>query len=175
MILTTHAITGAAVASAMPNHPVLGFTAGFVSHFLLDAIPHWDYELRSSKKNPNDDDLTDDILIDKNSFGDLLKISADFLFGFIMVFFLFFNSPIFASFHISFFKSSVFWGMTGGLLPDFLQFVYFKIWRREPLKSMQKFHGWIQKNKHLINRPILGISTQIILIVAIVSIFKFVF
>jgi hypothetical protein len=35
MILTTHAITGAAVASVFPNNPALGFVAGFASHFFV--------------------------------------------------------------------------------------------------------------------------------------------
>jgi hypothetical protein len=42
MILSTHAI-----ASLFPSHPTLAVVAGFASHFAFDAIPHWDYPLRS--------------------------------------------------------------------------------------------------------------------------------
>jgi hypothetical protein len=43
MILTTHAVVGAALASFVPEHPAVAFVVGFGSHFILDAIPHVDY------------------------------------------------------------------------------------------------------------------------------------
>ena len=49
MTLATHAVVGAAAASLIPTHPFLGFIAGFVSHFAIDAIPHWEYSLASAK------------------------------------------------------------------------------------------------------------------------------
>jgi len=39
MILSTHAIVGAAIASFLPSHPTTAFVLGFASHFVLDAIP----------------------------------------------------------------------------------------------------------------------------------------
>jgi len=45
MILTTHAIVGAALASFLSSHPAAAFVAGFASHFVLDAIPHVDYPI----------------------------------------------------------------------------------------------------------------------------------
>ena len=53
MTLTTHAIFGAGLASLMPEHPVAAFIAGFASHFVLDAIPHWDYAILSESVDPN--------------------------------------------------------------------------------------------------------------------------
>lgn len=41
MIITTHAITGAAIASVYTN-PYLSVPLAFASHFLLDGIPHYD-------------------------------------------------------------------------------------------------------------------------------------
>ena len=41
MTLTTHATLGAVLAKATGN-PVLAFLFGFVSHFLVDMIPHGD-------------------------------------------------------------------------------------------------------------------------------------
>lgn len=35
MTLTTHAITGAAIATMVPNYPALGFILGFGSHYIL--------------------------------------------------------------------------------------------------------------------------------------------
>jgi len=42
MILSTHFITGAAVAGFTEN-PVLVIAIPFVLHLLLDLIPHWEY------------------------------------------------------------------------------------------------------------------------------------
>src|ERR1700758_4501628 len=47
MILSTHAMVGGAIASLFPSDPILAVAAGFASHFVIDAIPHWDYPLRS--------------------------------------------------------------------------------------------------------------------------------
>src|SRR5437016_159257 len=52
LILSTHAVVGAAVATLMPDHPGLAFLSGVVSHFAIDAIPHWDYPLRSISVGP---------------------------------------------------------------------------------------------------------------------------
>lgn len=49
MILSTHAIVGAAVSSFFPAHPVVGVAAAFASHFVLDSIPHWDYSIPALK------------------------------------------------------------------------------------------------------------------------------
>jgi hypothetical protein len=52
LTLTTHAIVGSAIASLIPTHPLLGICMAFASHFLLDALPHWDYPIRSPSVNP---------------------------------------------------------------------------------------------------------------------------
>ena len=52
MILSTHAIVGAAIASFLPSHPTTAFVLGFGSHFVLDAIPHWDYPIKSASVDP---------------------------------------------------------------------------------------------------------------------------
>jgi hypothetical protein len=168
MTLTTHAIAGAAVASAMPSHPVLGFVAGFASHYLLDAIPHWEYELRSTTENPNDP-MDESITLDKNFIFDLLKMGFDAFLG-IAVAFLFFGFPDF-NFHAIFY-SAIIWGIIGGLLPDALQFVYLKC-KHEPMIGLQKFHILAHSKIKMDNRPVLGIFSQIIIIALIAAVFKF--
>lgn len=164
MVLTTHLIAGAAVAQVLPNNPAIGFTAGFISHFLLDSIPHWDYPLHSAKRDL-ENPLNSDIVLNKYFLLDIIKIGIDFLLGF-SVFMLVFNIDGKLSWQ-------AFWGAFGGVIPDFLQFAYFKL-RKQPLTGLQRFHSGIQKNKHLKNHPILGIFIQIILIIVIVSFVKFV-
>lgn len=41
MTLTTHATLGAVIGHAVGN-PVVAFVGGFISHFLIDMIPHGD-------------------------------------------------------------------------------------------------------------------------------------
>lgn len=41
MTATAHALVGAAIATKVVN-PILGFPLALISHFMMDAIPHWD-------------------------------------------------------------------------------------------------------------------------------------
>ena len=160
MILTTHAIAGAAIAQFFPAHPVLAFGAGFVSHFLLDTIPHWDYTLRSSKKDEQNP-LSVDMEVGKDFFVDLVKIGFDIMLGVFASAFILgfvFGVPI---------TTAAWLGMFGGMLPDFLQFAYMK-WRREPLLSLQKFHHWIHSEKKLKQYPFSGILLQTLLVAVVV-------
>jgi hypothetical protein len=40
VLLTNHVLSGALVG-ALARHPAPAFAAGVVSHFVLDAVPHW--------------------------------------------------------------------------------------------------------------------------------------
>ena len=43
MLVTTHVLSGAVLGALAPD-PATALTRGFVSHFVLDAIPHWGCE-----------------------------------------------------------------------------------------------------------------------------------
>jgi len=159
MILSTHAIIGAATASFVPTHPVLGFSIGFASHFLLDAIPHWDYKLHSIERN-HENHLEVDMHFNKKFPLDIAKISLDGLLGLLFALFLF-GIPG------TTLLLSAFCGAAGGMAPDALQFAYFK-WPHEPLFSLQRFHGWIHATKR-IKKPLLGLSLQILIVLASVA------
>ena len=49
MTATNHAITGVVIAITV-HTPWLALPAALASHFVLDAIPHWNYELTLSAK-----------------------------------------------------------------------------------------------------------------------------
>lgn len=57
MTVATHTVVGAAIGFSLGN-PILGFVIGFVSHFLIDMIPHGDhalsneYRIHGNKKLP---------------------------------------------------------------------------------------------------------------------------
>jgi hypothetical protein len=155
MTLATHAVTGAVIASAMPHHAVLGFILGFASHFLLDAIPHWDYPLSSYKADPGNR-LNDDMPINRAFWIDLSRIGTDLLCGGLLTLVFFtFTGP------------HLFWipalGAAGAVLPDALQFVYWK-WRHQPLIALQRFHLWIHAKKNFNGRPLIGVPLQAIFI-----------
>ncbi|MDR3558213.1 MAG: hypothetical protein P4L61_01645 [Candidatus Pacebacteria bacterium] len=161
MTLTTHAIAGAAIAASMPHHLIIGFALAFASHFVLDAIPHWDYQLRSYKKDETNR-LNDDMPINRDFFIDLLHIGIDMSCGIIIVLLFFTLSG-----------AQLFWapfvGVFGGVLPDALQFAYWK-WRHEPLTSLQRFHIWVDHpERNLHHKPLVGVPFQIAVAVIIIA------
>ena len=90
MTLATHAIVGAAAARLFSFHPAAAFLAAFASHFLIDAIPHWDYHLKSLRYN-REHPLESDILVNRDfifdfgkmAFEPLRRYSTDMLMAFI--------------------------------------------------------------------------------------------
>jgi hypothetical protein len=152
MTLATHAVVGAAVSRFFPIHPVVGFFAAFLSHFLVDAIPHGHYKLLSLKHDP-ENQLADDMTLDKNFILDLMRTGSDFLVGIALSFLLFqdFILPL---------DWTILIGVVGGVLPDALQLAYWKI-RREPLTSLQKFHIWMHTEKRFDGRIFITVLVEL--------------
>lgn len=150
------------MASAFPSHPILAFSAALASHYITDAIPHWEYDLLSSKKDRNNP-LNNDITIGKDFISDLMKVSLDTLLGIALSFFVFYFLGLnFDSLLI------LIAGIIGGIAPDFLQFAYFRF-RREPFKSLYLFHYRIHsRNESLEKHFIIGIFLQILTVSLIV-------
>ncbi len=140
---------------------LVAFVAGFGSHFLLDAIPHWDYHLASATKDEADS-LNDDMTIGRQFVADLGKIGLDLVVGLALVWWLFASGA-------DGFQWSIWFGAAGGVLPDLLQFVYFKF-RPAPLRPLQRFHQFIHTKKRLDGRPALRIFLQIIIPFALILI-----
>ncbi len=154
MVLATHLVTGAALGQVISN-PALAFFSGFLSHFLLDAIPHWDYHLASLETNP-DDKLDTKMALNRDFISDLAKISLDLIIGATVLFltFKFLNWQI---------NAGVILSALGAIIPDFLQFAYFKL-RWPVLRVLQTFHVWIHSVKKLDDRMILGPLLQVLLV-----------
>jgi len=154
MILTTHAVVGAALASFLPSHPVAAFAVGFASHFVLDAIPHVDYPIKSRSVNPR---IGAPMVLDRALLQDAVTIGSDGLFGIIAALFLFSSSANFWA---------ILMGAIGAILPDPLQFVYTRF-PHEPLRSLQRFHLWAHSKKQI--DYIVGVSTQFGFVVVVVA------
>jgi len=133
--------------------------AGFVSHFILDMIPHFDYKLRSTRIEP-DKTLDGDIVIDKTFLADLVIMGIDFAIGFSLSWLFFvFTGVVPASVALA--------GAMGGVLPDALQFVYYKFGRHY-LRPLQSFHMKAH-SKTRIKDPIKGtLSYTLIITLALV-------
>lgn len=160
MILSTHALFGAALANFFPSRPIEAFLAGFMSHFILDALPHWDYKIRSDSIRP---DIGAKIKWDKDFLIDALKIGIDIFVGIALSLIIFEGADK---------GNAIFWGAIGGIMPDPLQFLYNRF-KREPLISLQNFHKKIQENNHIFKEaPRLGAFIQLIFICLIVLISK---
>ena len=146
MILSTHAIVGGAVASLVPSHPILLALAGFASHYAIDAIPHWDYPLRSIAVGRQADNRR--LKIGGPLVRDLTLIGADAGVGMAL------SLLIFATAGTTWIIAL---GAVAGMVPDFLQFAY-SLYPREPLKSLQRFHSWIHAKRKLGWR--IGVASQ---------------
>ncbi len=160
MILATHAIVGAAVGRLTGN-PLLALVAGFISHFLADAIPHWQYRLGSMVHR--DGPMEDDMIINRKFIWDLAKTGFDFAAGIILSVLLFQGTNNLSNISIPLIAGAV-----GGVLPDALQFAYFKI-RREPLTSLQKLHNRAHAEKDLSAFPYGLISQALVIVVAVIA------
>ena len=156
MTLTTHIVVAAAAASPFFPDPMLSFSAGVMSHFLIDAIPHWDWKplavIREVDKNSVYYKLQSDI---KYFIYDFLRVFLDIALG------LMFTYIVASSFLDEKIAIAVLLAAFGGVLPDGLQFLYF-LKQKEPLATLQRFHEWIHSSIEFPpKRTFLGILCQV--------------
>jgi hypothetical protein len=154
MILSTHAVVGGALASLMPGHPVLAFAIGVASHFAIDAIPHVDYPLRSiSVRRSAPSAFTFNWVL----LQDLALLALDACAGLAIVLWLYASPGA---------TAAVLAGALGGMLPDPLQLLS-KMYPREPLRSLQRFHIWIHAKRRL-SWP-LGVTAQLSFVALVIG------
>ncbi|MDO8183380.1 MAG: diadenylate cyclase [bacterium] len=165
MVLTTHAVVGGAIGRLLAINPLLAFIVGFLSHFVLDIIPHWDYPLQSKTVEARGVGRLH-FRLGWPAVVDFSRIGLDFLIGLALVYWLF---PL--SQGTSWLASSVLWGALGAVLPDALQFIYAQ-WRPRFLSGLQRFHHFIHAKQDFNDRPVLGVTLQILLMVAVVVLVK---
>ncbi|KYK49030.1 hypothetical protein A1D31_27325 [Bradyrhizobium liaoningense] len=147
MILCTHAIVGGAIASLLPLHPAAAAIAGFASHFAIDAIPHWDYPLRSISLGKSADNRR--LSLSSATLTDFAIIGIDACAGFGLALWLFATERSIWAIAI---------GAFAAMLPDALQFVH-TLYPRGPLHALQRFHWWIHSKRALTG--ISGVGSQL--------------
>lgn len=162
MTLTTHSIIAAAVTRPIAAvHPALLFFAALASHYLSDAIPHWDYPLGAVEDTENPDKRhwsRDWRLLS----GDIARFAIDGFLGAGIVLLLL--RP----------ASSDDWLralaiIIGGSLPDFLQGVY--MFGLRILKPHQRMHDFFHTKILLGPYPLIGIPFQAAIVAACYFIF----
>ena len=119
MIATTHIIAGSAIGSQI-DAPLLAFILGFLSHHLLDAVPHIDYGEIGNKKGV--------------SLATWLYIGIDLTVSALLLV-LFMTAP-----HH---QPGLVWGALGSIMPDVIDNnpLWLRYTRRWPiLKQHWQFH-----------------------------------
>ena len=154
MILSTHALVGAALANMFPAHPAAAFAVGFASHFALDAIPHADYPIRSASVDPK---IGAPLRFDRALLQDAITIGADGLLGLMLAFLLFASTGN---------EWAILLGAFGAVLPDAFQFLHARF-PREPLRTLQRLHRWAHTDVEMNERVVAAIASQVLLVVAI--------
>jgi hypothetical protein len=160
MILTSHAIVGASLANVLPNNPVVGFGLAFISHYAIDMIPHTDYDISNFLQHETK--TIKSILRNAGAALHLLFIVADFIFAILLCILFFVRDGKSLTITLM--------GITGGVLPDFLQFLYFK-YKKQPWIFFQRIHDKFHFTKELRNQEFWGIFFQFALPVCFLTIY----
>jgi hypothetical protein len=121
MFIAGHAAAGALIGQQVGTNPILIFLLAFVSHFLMDIVPHGDghhvhdYFIGGKKHLKK---LYNVLLVD--------SIATIILFALMM-----------AYFQLN--RMAVAWGVIGGVLPDLLVGIN-EIWKESKIKWFSKLH-----------------------------------
>jgi len=160
MVLFTHSISGAATALIFRRYPVLALIMAFLSHFVLDLIPHWHYKILSRTKDSSLP-FGEKLSFGKKFLKDLARTGLDFGMGLAVSLFV---SQIFfpGNFWLTFF------GACAGALPDALQVFYYRFESSKLLYWFQWFHEKVHAKTNLDNNPAKGIFYQIFISIAFV-------
>ncbi len=125
MFITTHAAIGALVGAAVPNR-YLAFMLGFLSHFLVDRIPHGDEHMLDGYKSG------------EKVRRAIAYVTIDSVIALYVTLMILSNAPV--SLHVS-----MKWGLIGSILPDLLVGVY-ELTKIKPF--FRRFTAFHHKNHH---------------------------
>jgi hypothetical protein len=163
MIFTPHIIVGAAIGAKTHNLGLI-IILGLLTHFILDKVPHWDYNLPAVFREFRENKKI------KPLISDFVKMAIDITIGLLIVFIIIWSRNL-LNFNYLFFISI---GIIISILPDVVfGFVYLIPGKaaRKINKIGEFFHC---KNKEKEGKiTLLNISTQIlIIIVSIIILFS---
>lgn len=156
MTLATHIAIATAVAGPFARiHPAAAFFAAVASHYLADAIPHWDYSLRSMPDGGNSHNKKW-VFTRAALKKDIFHTGLDGLFGILLV--SIFTRP--SSWPELLAAGCI---IIGAILPDVLQGVYYTK-KADFLKPLQKLHDYTHSEIKLSPYPLIGIPFQLLIL-----------
>lgn len=127
MTLSVHASVGMIIGKIIPN-PILAFFCSFVSHFVLDMVPHGDSHL--VKKGPRDRRAMRQAI----AFIMVDSIATTALVAIILGHRLITPTP------------GIIWGLVGNLVPDVLAGIQELL----PTRILRRYHGFHSWNHHVL-------------------------
>lgn len=144
MLSTPHILVGAAIVKAIPN-PYISLPLAFLSHFLFDFIPHWDFKI-ALKPKP------------------LLSAFADYTIGLTLLYVISadqLNQPL------------LILGGILATVPDFMmgsvRVLHWQIFNLPPLNHLNNFHMDIQNRVNVFWGSIFSVLTALISIYILVN------
>lgn len=152
MILITHAVIGAAVTTKIQTYTLI-FLTGVASHYLSDAIPHWHYRVPRVTVALREQSMKKTLTFSVRFVGEFVKIAIDCAMGFLVSFFFFPGNML-----------AVFFAVFGAILPDLLV-GFSRFYPSRFLILHQRFHNRIHTRTRLDDRPLVGIGTQLAVII----------
>jgi uncharacterized membrane protein len=140
MLVTTHGLLGALIGKEV-GFPPLAFLLGFISHFLLDSIPHCD----------GPDDVAGRDENDPNTKAQYALVSFDLLLSLIIVIYFL---------NVKLATPAMIWGAIGALLPDLIDNV--PLWKKKirKLAFFKDFHAFHAKIQSIKTSLWFGLSIQ---------------
>jgi hypothetical protein len=151
MIITPHAIVGASISNIFQGDLVVAFVLAFLSHYLLDMMPHTDYDITGfmDKETRTVRSIFDDL----RAATHLIFIFIDFIVAAILCILFFVRGE--NSLYITLV------GVFAALLPDFFQFMFYKF-KNQPWIFFQKVHDRVHHLIKFEHNNVWGIIFQII-------------
>lgn len=123
MLICVHAVVGVIIAERLTTSAAGIFISTFISHFILDFIPHGDENLMHWFSRHIKRDL-------------ILSLSIlDAFITIIYILYIFAYTAVPKSAHI-------FWAIIGSILPDFLN-TYYQIFKLKILEPFSRLHSYI--------------------------------
>ncbi len=160
MLTIPHVLAGAAIGSLVGDIPgklPIAFALGWASHYVLDAVPHWERLV-----GPRGSDFSTELPANQWPRSFFIQAATDVSIAIISLFVIVhLTHP-----YIPWYQSAAFWGGIGGFFPDIIDNVPF--WNRQLgrfslIKKERQFHQSIHVTGETQERSskYLGLLTQL--------------
>ena len=167
MTLATHTLVAGATARLLSiTNPVAALLVGLASHYGIDAIPHYDYPLRSARQERSEKLEFTLTPSKKNLLRDLLAVGVDSVLGVLLLVAL--TPKSLDGTHLITTLALI----LGAILPDALQAAFF-VYQKSPLLETKLLHDFFHA-KHRLTKDWLGIGSQaLIVLLAVLVLARF--